>query len=136
MDLESGIQGSLSRVEKCQQAREPVLRVPDLVKDQQHPGHGEQHEVSDPRARREEHQSAEQGDERRHGEVGLEQDQKGGESQHEDEGKHPFLELPDLLSLLGRKHGTPDHDHDPGDLRRLEVHRTDVDPAPGAVQGR
>ena len=96
----------------------------------------EQDEVADPRARREQHQTAQQRHQRGHREVGLEQDEQRYHAEHQDERHHAPLELAHLHALLRREHGAPDHHRESRQLRRLEVERADVHPPTGPVQRR
>ena len=81
----------------------------------------------------EQHEPAQEGHQRGHREVGLQQDQEGHQPQHDEERQHSLLELTDLLALLGRQHRAPDDHGDARQLRRLKAHRAQLHPAPGAV---
>ena len=74
VDLEAAFGRRVARIEEGEHPGQAVLRVPDLVKDQDHRHAAEQDEVADLGARGEQHEPAEQRHQRGHREVGLEQD--------------------------------------------------------------
>ena len=76
MDLETAFEAPFAGIQEREQPGQPVLRVADLVKDEQHRRDAEQHEVPDLGAGREEDHAAEHGHERGHREIRLEQDEQ------------------------------------------------------------
>jgi hypothetical protein len=108
----------------------------DLLKDEEHRDKPQHQEVPDLGAGGEQHDAAQQGDEGRHREVGLQHDQERDETQHHDERQDALLELPHLLSLLRGQHGAPEDYRQSGQLRGLEVDRAKLDPAASAIDDR
>ncbi len=93
-------------------------------------------EVTDPRTGGEDHDAAQQRDERRRREIRLEQDEKAHHQIHDAEPRQPPTEASDELALLSRDRRHPDDHRQLGNLGRLNPNTQHLEPAPRPVPGR
>src|SRR6266508_401384 len=101
--------------ERRQRKREDEAQVPDS-------------------AAREEQEREREGDERQAiAEVRLREDERGQEAGHRERRHEPAAELGDRLALAREKRGEIEHERELGQLRRLERHGPEANPAARAV---
>ena len=113
--------GRAARIQEREHARQPVLRGGHRAEHERGGPDGEQQEVADLRARREQHDPGEQRDEQRHREIGLEEDEPDERCRRSRaSGSTPRRKLRISVALLGREHRRPDHHGDLGELGGLD----------------